>query len=92
MLVLALCALHTSWAGDEKQIKLEDIERDTLIGETDRVEPEQKELSQQQSTQHIQLSYSNDPQDIFVTPMPRYGVKGENSVKRRKIEKFVTCK
>lgn len=76
--MLAMCVmLHTSWAGDEKQIKLEDIERDTLRGETGQTEPEQKELSQQQSTQHIQLSYSNDPQDVFVTPTPRhYSSKG----------------
>jgi hypothetical protein len=79
-LMLAMCVmLHTSWAEDEKQIKLEDIERDTLRGETGQPEPQQKELSQSQSTQHIQLSYSNDPQDVFVTPSPRhYSSKGEN--------------
>lgn len=74
-----MCAIiHASWAGDEKQIKLEDIERDSLIEETDGSEPEQKELPQQ-PTQHIQLSYSNDPQDIFVTPQPRYPSNGERS-------------
>lgn len=68
--------IHASWAGDEQQIKLEDIERDTLVGETEGSNPEQKELTQQ-PTQHIQLSYSNDPQDIFVTPQPRYPSNGE---------------
>lgn len=76
--MFAMCAvIHASWAGDEKQIKLEDIERESLIGETDQRGPEQKELTQQ-STQHIQLSYSNDPQDVFVTPQPRgYSHQGE---------------
>lgn len=65
-------------ASDEKQIKLEDIERDTLLHETERssdaIGP--KELAPQ-PTQHIQLSYSNNPQDVFVTPTPgRYAVKG----------------
>jgi hypothetical protein len=63
---------------DEKQIKLEDIERDTLLHETDRSDDAnvQKELAPE-PTQHIQLSYSNDPQDVFVTPTPgRYSVKG----------------
>lgn len=70
--MVAVCAMiHTSWAGDDKQIKLEDIEQDTLINETDRTEPEQKELTQA-PTQHIQLSYSQNPQDVFVTPQPRY--------------------
>jgi hypothetical protein len=77
MVMMAMCVLHMSWA-EEKQIKLEDIESDTLVHETQRSGPEQKELSSQ-STQHIQLSYSNEPQDIFVTPMPRgYSSKGEN--------------
>ena len=67
--------VHTTWADDEKQIKLEDIEHDTLIGETERVEPDHKELHQE-PTQHIQLSYSHRPQDIFVTPQPRYNSKG----------------
>lgn len=54
-------------AEDEKQIQLEDIERDTLIRETER--EESKELAPE-PTQHIQLSYSNTPQDVFVTPTP----------------------
>ncbi|KAG5680782.1 hypothetical protein PVAND_010268 [Polypedilum vanderplanki] len=64
---------------DEKQIKLEDIEHDTLLHETGRSDDAnaQKELAPQ-STQHIQLSYGNNPQDVFVTPSPghsRYAVK-----------------
>lgn len=76
---------HMSWA-DDKQIKLDDIERDTLIEETERTAPQQHQQQEQhnqqhnqQPTQHIQLTYSNDPQDIFVTPMPgRYAPKGES--------------
>ncbi|CRK97195.1 CLUMA_CG010592, isoform A, partial [Clunio marinus] len=62
--------MHATWAGDDKQIHLEDIERDTLISETDRSKPQDDKEQSQQSTQHIQLSYSKNPQDIFVTPMP----------------------
>lgn len=69
-MMVMFVTVHASWADGEQKIKLEDIERDTLIGETGRVEPEQKELSQPQSTQHIQLTYSNDPQDVYVTPSP----------------------
>lgn len=68
---------HTSWAGDDQQIKLEDIEQDTLKneegGEIDHQIP--KELLQ--PTQHIELNYSNEPQDVFVTPQPRYNHKGK---------------
>lgn len=71
--------VHTSRAGDDKQIKLEDIEQDTLTNEEKAQEPEQelKEIQQQQPTHHIQLSYSNEPQDVYVTPQPRYNSKGE---------------
>ena len=66
------------YAEDEKQIKLEDIERDTLIRETER--QDSKELSPQ-PTQHIQLSYSSNPQDVFSTQTPtasaHYAIKGE---------------
>lgn len=81
VLITTLCVMGRSWAGDEKQIKLEDIESDTLVGETERTdEPQLKELTHQPS-QHIQLSYSNDPQDVFVTPMPgRYAPKGETKL------------
>jgi hypothetical protein len=72
--------LHTSWAGEEKQIKLEDIEQDTLTNE-EVAEPEQvqKEAHQltHQPTQQIQLTYSNEPQDVYVTPQPRYNSKGK---------------
>lgn len=61
-------SIKLSSAEDEKQIKLEDIERDTLIRETER-DDDVKELAPQ-PTQHIQLSYSNNPQDVFVTPTP----------------------
>lgn len=71
-----MCLLHTSWAGGEKQIKLEDIERDTLRNEGGPG-TEQKDVTQPESTQHIQLTYSNEPQDVFVTPMPRYAHKGK---------------
>lgn len=74
-----------TWAGDDKQIKLEDIEQDTLTNEErDDVETEQKELPQQ--TQHIELNYSNAPQDIFVTPQPRYNSKGKKLVKNNFIK------
>ena len=83
-LAVAICVLlHTSWAGDDQQIKLEDIEQDTLKneegGETDQI---QKELLQ--PTQHIELNYSNDPQDVFVTPQPRYNHKGK--IWRKKLD------
>lgn len=68
--------LHTTRAGDEKQIKLEDIEQDTLTNEEKEQEPEQELKELQQPTQHIQLSYSNEPQDVYVTPQPRYNSKG----------------
>lgn len=60
-----------SKAEEGQQINLEDIERDTLIRETERDQDDgsQKELAPQ-PTQHIQLSYSNNPQDVFVTPTP----------------------
>jgi hypothetical protein len=75
-LTVAICALlHTTWAGEDKQIKLEDIEQDTLKNEEGEVEQDQKELVQ--PTQHIELNYSNEPQDVFVTPQPRYNQKGE---------------
>lgn len=66
-----LCIANTR-GEDDKQIKLEDIERDTLSREDDvNVQKEP------QPTQHIQLSYSNNPQDVFVTPTPsRYAVNG----------------
>ena len=80
---MCFTAIHSSCAGDdEKQIKLEDIERDTLLHETGRSSDVNvpKELAPQ-PTQHIQLSYSNNPQDVFVTPTPgRYAVKGEFSI------------
>jgi hypothetical protein len=76
--VAIFALLHTSWAGDEKQIKLEDIEQDTLKNEEGEVEQEPKELIQ--PTQHIELNYSNEPQDVFVTPQPRYNHKGEKIV------------
>lgn len=69
MMAMLVMARKSSADGD-KQIKLEDIERDTLIGETERIDPVQKEHAQPQSTQHIQLTYSNDPQDVYVTPSP----------------------
>lgn len=69
---MLLCAT-ISRAEENKQIHLEDIEHDTLIREreTERDEDDhsQKELAPQ-PTQHIQLSYSNTPQDVFVTPTP----------------------
>lgn len=71
--------IHTACADDGKQIKLEDIERDTLLRETERSSDVNvpKELAPQ-PTQHIQLTYSNNPQDVFVTPTPgRYAVKGK---------------
>lgn len=76
-LTVAICALlHTSWAGDEKQIKLEDIEQDTLKNEEGEADRGHKELLQ--PTQHIELNYSNEPQDVFVTPQPRYNHKGND--------------
>lgn len=77
-----LVCVATLKAEEGKQIKLEDIEHDTLIRETQRDQDDnlQKELAPQ-PTQHIQLSYSNTPQDVFVTPTPsgnaHYAVKGE---------------
>ena len=67
---MLLCAT-ISRAEENKQIHLEDIERDSLIRESERDEEDhsQKELAPQ-PTQHIQLSYSNTPQDVFVTPTP----------------------
>jgi bisphosphoglycerate-independent phosphoglycerate mutase (AlkP superfamily) len=60
---------------------LEDIERDTLIRENER--DESKELAPQ-PTQHIQLSYSNNPQDVFVTPTPsgnaHFTIKGKKLI------------
>ena len=80
-LMLAMCVMaHASREQEDKMIKLEDIERDTLIHETVRSAPaEQKELTQPQ-TQHVQVSYSHQPQEVFVTPMPgRYAQqRGKN--------------
>lgn len=81
LLIALVCftAIYSTSADDEKQIKLEDIERDTLLHESDRSSDVNgpKELAPQ-PTQHIQLSYSNNPQDVFVTPTPgRYAVKGK---------------
>lgn len=76
---LALICVTHFVACEEQQVKLEDIEHDTLIRETERNTDgsDSKELSSQQ-TQHIQLSYSNNPQDIFVTPTPsRFNFKGK---------------
>lgn len=78
-----LLCVNIARAEESKQIKLEDIERDTLIRETERVQDvTQKELSSQ-PTQQIQLSYSNNPQDVFVTPTPSGGahftVKGKKN-------------
>ncbi|XP_070500104.1 uncharacterized protein [Chironomus tepperi] len=79
LVLVCLTAIHTTRGDDEKQIKLEDIERDTLLHEergNDVNGP--KELAPQ-PTQHIQLSYSNNPQDVFVTPTPgRYAVKSHS--------------
>lgn len=77
MLAVTLCAIvRTSWAVEEKQIKLEDIESDTLIGETGSSGPQQKEVSHQQ--QHFHINYSEEPQNVFVTPQPRgYSSNGE---------------
>ncbi|KAL7036143.1 hypothetical protein ACKWTF_008715 [Chironomus riparius] len=82
LLIALVCftAIHSTSADDEKQIKLEDIERDTLLHETDQRSDVNvpKELAPQ-PTQHIQLSYSNNPQDVFVTPTPgRYAVKAHS--------------
>lgn len=68
-----MCALsHQAWAGEEKQIKLEDIEQDSLIEETERADEPQhhKELQQpqpqvqvSQHSQHIQhTQHSQHPQ------------------------------
>lgn len=63
---MVLCVLmHTSLA--DKPIQLEDIEHDNLLSEGERGSGLSKELISE-PTQHIQLSYSNDPQDVFVTP------------------------
>lgn len=73
MLLLTICLVaQKSWADGEKQIKLEDIERDTLIGESKKSSDEEKEDNPQaaENTQHIQLTYSNSPQDVYVTPQP----------------------
>jgi hypothetical protein len=70
-------------AEEEKQIKLEDIERDSLLREAERDDLHtQKELAPQ-PTQHIQLSYSNNPQDVFVTvtPTPNDGSHSHYTVK-----------
>lgn len=83
MMLLCVTAIYSVRSDDEKQIKLSDIENDTLLHETERGGDDanaQKELAPE-PTQHIQLSYSNNPQDVFVTPSPRsYGVKGNNSL------------
>lgn len=63
---MVFCVLmHTSLA--DKPIQLEDIEHDNLLSEGERGSGLSKELISS-PTQHIQLSYSNDPQDVFVTP------------------------
>jgi hypothetical protein len=80
VIVILQCFLASTFVHceDDKQIKLEDIEQDTLLHETDRSSNghSQKELAPE-STQHIQLSYGNNPQDVYVTPQPgRYAAKG----------------
>lgn len=62
----------SSWAYAEQQIKLEDIERDTLIGESKKAAGDEKEDNTQtaENSQHIQLTYSSNPQDVYVTPQP----------------------
>ena len=63
---MVFCVLmHTSLA--DKPIQLEDIEHDNLLSEGERGGGLSKELIST-PTQHIQLSYSNDPQDVFATP------------------------
>lgn len=80
---MTICLVaQLSWAdaGSEKQIKLEDIERDTLIGESKKASEEKEDNPQAaENTQHIQLTYSNSPQDVYVTPQPgKYQhIKGE---------------
>jgi hypothetical protein len=80
--VLCVAVSHSVRGEDEKQIKLEDIERDSLLHETSGGDDANahKELAPQ-PTQHIQLSYGGNPQDVFVTPTPghssRYAVKGK---------------
>lgn len=72
MLLLTICLVaQISWADGEKQIKLEDIERDTLIGESKKASEEKEDNPlAAENTQHIQLTYSNSPQDVYVTPQP----------------------
>jgi len=80
---MLICAMSMCVAADDKQIQLEDIERDMLVDEKERTgDEDQQQLNKElspQPTQHIQLSYSNDPQDVFVTPQPqgRYKSVGE---------------
>lgn len=65
---MVFCVLmHTSLA--DKPIQLEDIEHDNLLSEGERGGGLSKELISA-PTQHIQLSYSNDPQDVSLTPSP----------------------
>lgn len=71
---MTVCLLNCpSWANAEQQIKLEDIERDTLIGESKKSASEEKEDSTQtaENSQHIQLTYSGGSgPDVYVTPQP----------------------
>lgn len=85
-LMMAMCVMAlASREQEDKMIKLEDIERDTLIHETIGSAPaEQKELIDQphaqHQAQHVQVSYSHGPQEVFVTPMPRYApARGRSS-------------
>lgn len=73
LVIFAIClAMISSWTSAEQQIKLEDIERDTLIGESKKAASDEKEDSTQtaENSQHIQLTYSGNPQDVYVTPQP----------------------
>lgn len=85
MLITALCVLtHASREQEEKMINLEDIESDTLRHETVGSAPvEQQKEDNQPPTQHVQVSYSHEPQEVFVTPMPghRYAhPRGDSSL------------
>lgn len=76
-----MCVIvHTSWAVEEKQIKLEDIESDTLIGETSGPRQQHKQVSHHPQ-QHFHMNYSEEPQNLFVTPQPRgYSANGKKFV------------
>lgn len=73
-ITMLFCVLmHASLA--DKPIQLEDIEHDNLLSEGERGGELSKELISA-PTQHIQLSYSNNPQEAFVTPSPDHYVHG----------------